>query len=113
MRQRLNSAPLPVYACGMTRSLSILVVDDERIQRETLAAILSDASESYVVTTAHDVASAVEVLRQGAVDVVLSDFRIPGGSGIDVARKASELCPESVSLIMTAYADVDSVIEAM
>lgn len=96
----------------MVRALSILVVDDERVQRETLAAILVDAG--YQVTTAHDVDTAFAALRQEThIDVVLTDFRIPGGSGIDVARKVGELCPEAVSLIMTAYADVTSVIEAM
>jgi len=93
------------------RSLSVLVVDDERVQRETLASILAD--HSYTVLTAQDVPSAVDVLKQGQVDVVLTDFRIPGGSGLDVARKAAEFCPESVALIMTAYADVTGVIEAM
>ncbi len=89
----------------------MLVVDDERLQRETLASILSD--QSYNVLMAQDVASAVEILKGQSVDVVLTDFRIPGGSGIDVARKASEYCPQSPVMIMTAYADVNSVIEAM
>jgi DNA-binding NtrC family response regulator len=95
----------------MMRSLSVLVVDDERLQRETLASILTD--QSYSVVMAHDVPSAVDVLKTQTVDVVLSDFKIPGGSGIDVARKASEYCPQSPVMIMTAYADVNSVIEAM
>jgi two-component system response regulator PilR (NtrC family) len=93
------------------RSLSVLVVDDEKVQRETLASILSD--QSHTVTMAHDVESATQALASGSFDVVLTDFRMPGGSGIDVARKARELCPESPVLIMTAYADVTSVIEAM
>ena len=94
------------------RPLAILVVDDEKVQRETLAAILRD--HAYVVTVAHDVPSAYEVLASSqACDVILTDFRMPGGSGIDVARRAADLCPQSVNLMMTAYADVDSVIEAM
>jgi DNA-binding NtrC family response regulator len=94
------------------RPLAILVVDDEKVQRETLAAILRD--HSYAVTVAHDVPSAYEVLAASqACDVILTDFRMPGGSGIDVARRAADLCPQSVTLMMTAYADVDSVIEAM
>ena len=93
------------------RDLKILVVDDEKVQRETLAAILSD--QSFEVETAHDVPSAIEALKASSFDVVLTDFRIPGGSGIDVARKVGELCPDAATLIMTAYADVDSVIEAM
>src|SRR5262245_10877774 len=93
------------------RSLSVLVVDDEKVQRETLASILQD--EGYAVTTALDVPTATEALRAQSFDVVLSDFRIPGGSGLDVARTALEFSPEAATLIMTAYADVQSVIEAM
>lgn len=94
------------------RPLSILVVDDEKVQRETLAAILRD--HSYLVTVAHDVPSANEALAsvQG-IDVILTDFRMPGGTGLDVARRAADLYPQAFTLMMTAYADVDSVIEAM
>lgn len=95
----------------MQTQLQILVIDDEKIQRETLASILRD--HGYAVTVAEDVASALGALRHQPFDVVLSDFRIPGGSGLDVARRAGEICPDSVVLIMTAYADVQSVIEAM
>lgn len=93
------------------RSLSVLVVDDEKIQRETLASILSD--QAYSVVTAHDVPSAVATLKTQSFDIVLTDFRIPGGTGLDVARRALELSPEVATLIMTAYADVQSVIDAM
>src|SRR4051812_14556805 len=93
------------------RQLNILVVDDEKTQRETLAQILRD--QSFQVVTAPDATSAFQILSQTTFDIILTDFRMPGGSGIDVAKKAAELCPESVTLIMTAYADVQSVIEAM
>lgn len=95
----------------MQTQLKVLVVDDEKVQRETLAAILSD--HGYLTCTAEDVPSALAALRTRSFDVLLSDFRIPGGSGLDVARRAGELNPSTVSLIMTAYADVNSVIEAM
>src|ERR1039457_1974181 len=93
------------------RPLSILVVDDEKNQRETLAQILRD--QQFQVVTAQDGAQAMELLTETTFDVILSDFRMPGGSGIDVAKKAGEINPEAVTFIMTAYADVNSVIEAM
>lgn len=102
---------LRFFGAKMQPRLKILVVDDEKVQRETLAAILAD--HNYSTTVAEDVPSALEALRTAAFDVVLTDFRIPGGSGLDVARHAGELNPNAVSLIMTAYADVNSVIEAM
>ncbi len=93
------------------RAFSILVVDDEQLQRETLASILTE--DGYHVTTAGDVAGALEALAEGNFEAVLTDFRMPGGSGLDVARKCSEVCPEAAILVMTAYADVQSVIDAM
>ena len=93
------------------RGLTILVVDDEKVQRETLAQILRD--QGFQVVTAGDAPTAVKLLQETPYDVILSDFRMPGGTGIDVAKKALELCPQSATLIMTAYADVQSVIEAM
>jgi DNA-binding NtrC family response regulator len=93
------------------RALTILVVDDEKNQRETLAQILRD--QDYQVVTASDVPMAITLLQETPFDVILSDFKMPGGSGIEVAKKALEICPQSVTLIMTAYADVQSVIEAM
>ena len=93
------------------RPLSVLVVDDEKVQRDTLASIL--AEDGYQVIVAQDVPSATAALTESNYDVVLTDFRMPGGSGLDIARKANEVCPEAAILIMTAYADVQGVIDAM
>ncbi len=92
-------------------TLSVLVVDDEPVQCKTLAEILQD--QSYDVSTSGTVEGALDLLRKRTFDVVITDFRMPSGSGLDLAKKVRELCPESVTLIMTAYADVESVIEAM
>ncbi len=90
---------------------SILVVDDEKNQRETLAQILLD--QGFQVKTSSNVANAYTALAEESFDLVLSDFRMPGGSGIDVAKKAIELNIKTAVIIMTAYADVESVIQAM
>lgn len=89
----------------------ILVVDDEKNQRETLAHILSD--QGYEVTTAAGVPEAKALLKDKAFDLVLTDFKMPGGSGVDVATEALQLNPKTSVMIMTAYADVESVIAAM
>jgi len=93
-------------------SMAILVVDDEKIQRETLASILVE--RGYQVETALDLPSAVAAMSRRDFDVVLTDFKMPGGgTGLDIARKCGELLPEASVIIMTAYADVPSVIDAM
>ncbi|MCX6125508.1 MAG: sigma-54 dependent transcriptional regulator, partial [Proteobacteria bacterium] len=91
--------------------MRILVIDDEKIQRETLAAILSDSG--YVVTTAMNVADAEAHVSAEIYDVVLSDFRMPDGTGLQVAEKVRGRLPEAAVFLMTAYADVNSVIESL
>jgi DNA-binding NtrC family response regulator len=92
-------------------SFSILVVDDESNQRETLIEILSDSG--FAVEGAEDVESAKVKIENKKFNLVLSDFKMPGGSGLDVAKKALEMDSKTVVMMMTAYADVGSVISAM
>jgi len=92
------------------KPLRILVVDDETLQRETLGQILSE--EGYVVKTAHDSQAACEWIAKEAFNVILTDFRMPVLNGLDVAKKAAQLNPQAAVLMMTAYADVQNVIES-
>jgi DNA-binding NtrC family response regulator len=91
--------------------LKILVADDERIQRETLSAILRE--HGHETTVCCNVAEAVADLTRDNFELILTDFRMPDGTGVDVAEKAKQLSPSTVVMIMTAYADVTSTIAAM
>ena len=91
--------------------MRLLIVDDERVQRETLGAILSD--HGYEVTLASGVAEAKAKISAQVFDILLSDFKMPDGTGVQVVEHLRKLLPEAVSFIMTAYADVGSVIESM
>ncbi|MCC6989725.1 MAG: response regulator, partial [Acidobacteria bacterium] len=90
----------------------ILVVDDERSLREMLSIVLG--REGYEVTTAEDVGSAIELIRRGPLpDLLISDLRMPDGSGVDVLRALKERSPSSVGLLLTAFASADTAVEAM
>jgi DNA-binding NtrC family response regulator len=91
--------------------MKILIVDDERLQRETLSAILSDLGHETVASGG--VQEAVKELQSATFDLILTDFKMPDGSGLDVASKAKQLMPETLVFVMTAYAEVSSVIDAM
>lgn len=91
--------------------MKILIADDERIQRETLSAILNDYAHQTL--TCANVAEAVAALRAESFDLILTDFKMPDGTGIEVASKARQFSPEAAVFVMTAYADVASVIDAM
>jgi two-component system response regulator PilR (NtrC family) len=90
----------------------ILVVDDERSLREMLSIVLG--REGYEVTTAEDVGSALDQIRRGPLpDLLISDLRMPDGSGVDVLRALKERSPGSVGLLLTAFASADTAVEAM
>ncbi len=94
------------------RKSRILVVDDERSLREMLSIVLR--REGYEVTTAEDVGSALNLIRTGPLpDLLISDLRMPDGSGVDVLRALKERSPSSVGLLLTAFASADTAVEAM
>lgn len=93
------------------KNFRVLVVDDEKIQRETLADILRD--RQYEVETAEDVAAAQKALKAKDFHVVLTDYRMPGGTGLDLAKFCAQTAPTTNVLLMTAYAEVQGVIDAM
>jgi DNA-binding NtrC family response regulator len=89
----------------------ILVVDDEVNIREAMAALLG--AEGYEVSTAASVEQAVAVLGADYFQVVLSDMRMDGESGMDLLRWLRQNCPESEMILLTAYGSVEDAVEAM
>jgi two-component system response regulator PilR (NtrC family) len=95
----------------MTAKIRVLVVDDERSMQEFLEIFLR--SEGYAVETAGDVDSARIQLENGDFDVLITDIQMPGGSGIDLLHAAREMSPETVVIMITAYASTETAIAAM
>jgi two-component system response regulator PilR (NtrC family) len=89
----------------------ILVVDDERSMRDLLAITLRQAG--YEVVQADGGEHAVEVLRTGDFDLVITDLRMRKVDGLAVLRAAREHSPGTVMLVMTAYASTETAVEAM
>ncbi len=88
----------------------ILVVDDEPLIRETLAEFLEQ--EHYAVRTCGSGEEAVAAIRQSSFDVVLCDVNLPGIDGLEVLERISKISPETFLLLITAYATVETAIEA-
>jgi len=90
----------------------ILVVDDELSMRDSLSAWLTE--DGYEVETAENGALAVEQIRQKDFAVCFVDLKMPGGmTGIDTLAEIKRLRPDTEIVIMTAYATVDTAVEAM
>jgi DNA-binding NtrC family response regulator len=93
--------------------LKIFVVDDERIVRVTTADDLRDAG--YEVREFASAQAALQFLSESdeAVDVIITDLNMPGINGIEFLKKIRQIKPETFVLLMTAYASVDTAVEAM
>lgn len=93
------------------RSLQLLVIDDEPAIRQVVAAQLRKAG--HTVDQAGDAETAMERLSRGDIDIVLSDIKLPNMSGIDLLRQARLSGIDTAFIMMTAYASVDTAIEAI
>ena len=89
----------------------ILVVDDEELNRDLLQQILG--REGYQVAIAANGQEAMALLRQETFHVVLTDLKMPGMTGVEVIRELKMLAPSTVGIIHTAYASVETAVEAM
>ncbi len=90
---------------------TVLIVDDEKNIRTHLASVVEGAGHRAVVAT--DGADALRVLDREAVDLVLSDIRMPGLDGLTLLRELRSRRPEALVVLMTAYATVAGAVEAM
>jgi len=90
---------------------SILIAEDEDGVRDSLTQVLRE--EGYDVVATADGAAAIAALGTREFDVVISDLRMPGADGLSVLRQAREISPQTLVLLMTAHATVDTAIEAL
>ncbi|MGZ6971392.1 MAG: sigma-54-dependent transcriptional regulator, partial [Thermoanaerobaculia bacterium] len=91
--------------------MKILLVEDEKITRVSLARTLAKAG--HEVTACETAAAAIEALDAATFDAVLTDLRLPRGSGMDVLKSALALEPAPGVILMTAYASVETAVEAI
>jgi len=89
----------------------LLVVDDERSMREFLEIML--AGEGYEVETAASGEDAYDIYRKDRPDLVLTDVRMPGMSGLDLIREIRAIDPSAPIIAITAYASADDAIRAV
>jgi two-component system, NtrC family, response regulator HydG len=89
----------------------ILVIDDDDAVRESIGRMLRGMG--YVVQPARTGEEGVELARTAGFDVILSDLRMPGMSGIDVLRKLREARVDAAFIVMTGFGSIDSAVESM
>lgn len=90
---------------------SILVVDDEKSQREILEMILS--GEGYDVTTASSGEAAMKFVADRHFDLVLTDLKMTGMTGLDLLKQLTDFDKSIIVLLLTAHGTVDSAVDAL
>jgi DNA-binding NtrC family response regulator len=90
---------------------SILVVDDERAIQDSIAWCLR--TDGHEVRMAQDGEEAMAIMADEDFDVLISDIIMPGLSGLDLLRKARALHPQMLVVLITAYATVETAVEAL
>ena len=90
---------------------SILVVDDEKNQREILETILS--GEGYDVTTASSGEAAMKFVESRRFDLVLTDLKMTGMSGLDLLKELTNFDKSIIVILLTAHGSVDSAVDAL
>src|SRR5215813_6865455 len=84
----------------------LLVVDDERSMRELLELVLK--REGYGVHTAENGTRALELIRQNVYDLIISDVKMPDINGIDLLMRVREISPDTMVIMITAFATVET-----
>jgi len=94
-----------------TPHFSILLVDDEPAQRTVLAGYLR--KKRHAIREAGSVAEALKRIAQEPADIILSDFKMPDRTGLDLLREVQKQQPETTVIIMTAFGTIEDAVQTM
>ncbi|MFF1410904.1 response regulator [Streptomyces sp. NPDC058289] len=95
------------------QKLRVVVADDQAAVREPLAAVLGLSGDIDVVAAAADGTEVLTAVAAGPVDVVLMDLRMPVMDGIETTRRLTEQYPQVAVVVLTTFADDDSILGAL
>lgn len=90
----------------------ILIVDDEVMITETISTYL-ELTTDLQVFTANDPVIGLNYMRNEEIDLVISDFLMPGMNGLEFLRKVKEIAPDATLVLLTGYADKENAIKAI
>ena len=89
----------------------IIIADDEKAIRDSLKIILED--EGYEVDTAADGSEALGKIKEENFDIAITDIKMPNMDGISLLEKSAQISPNTFFIVMTAYASVQTAIDAL
>ena len=92
-------------------SRTLLLVDDEEGILASLKRLLR--RDAYTIVTANSAAQGLQRLAECEVDVIVSDQRMPGMTGVEFLRRAKELYPHTIRMVLSGYTELQSIIDAI
>jgi DNA-binding NtrC family response regulator len=95
----------------MAKKISILIVDDEESVRESLLSWFME--DGYHVECAENAKKALLILESRSFDIILADIKMPGMDGLEMMRRIKALKSDSIVIVMTAFATVDTAVQAL
>lgn len=95
----------------MSQKVKILIVDDEAVMRDTMSDWLLE--KGFNVVSVISGMEAIEKVKTGSFNIAFVDMKMPGLDGLEVLRAMKRIDPETAVVIMTAYATIETAIEAM
>ena len=95
----------------MDKKISILIVDDEESVRDSLYSWFTE--DGYRVDVAEHAKKALSLLETGSFDIILTDLKMPGMDGLELLQRIKSLNKDSIIIVMTAFASVDTAVKAL
>ncbi|MEW6410190.1 MAG: response regulator, partial [Nitrospirota bacterium] len=93
------------------QTMKILVIEDELSVRLGISCTLE--SVGYKIATADNGVDGIRLFEKESFDVVITDLRLPGINGIEVLKSIKNISPDTGVIVITAFADVKTAVEAM
>ncbi len=93
------------------KEYNVLLVDDEKNVLNSLKRLFR--KEPYNLILATTAEEGIEKLSEMEFQVIMSDYRMPGKNGVEFLKEVKKICPESIRMLLSGYADIDAIIKAV